>query len=99
MARFYDLAVWRQARRTYLDEHPLCEICQRQGHVVPALHVDHIVPITQGGEMLHGDNLQALCLPCHSKKTSADEGGAVRWGCDVHGIPIDPSHPWSQARG
>ncbi len=36
------------------------------------LHVDHIIPISQGGDTFGFDNCQGLCEPCHWKKT-ADE--------------------------
>lgn len=84
-------------RRTYLDLHPMCEMCRRQGLLVDAEHVDHITPITKGGDPLNGDNLQALCPPCHSRKTAQDEGKAVRWGCTVDGIPIDPKSHWHRS--
>lgn len=34
-----------------------------------ANQVDHIKPMTKGGERLSIDNLQALCINCHSFKT------------------------------
>ena len=39
-------------------------------------------------------NLASLCGPCHSRKTQADMGKRVNWGCDVNGMPLDPNHPW-----
>jgi hypothetical protein len=42
-------------------------------------------------------NLQPLCHECHSRKTAAEHGKRVAWGCDADGIPLDPAHPWRQA--
>lgn len=44
--------------------------CRACGHVVhgKSAHVDHIVPKVQGGSDLL-ENLQTLCVHCHSRKT------------------------------
>jgi len=60
---------WRKVRAQYLAEHPLCEKHLEEGKTVPAYDVDHIIPLSQGGERLDPDNLQALCRRCHNKKT------------------------------
>jgi 5-methylcytosine-specific restriction endonuclease McrA len=100
MSRFYDSSAWRRfARRLLLDERPLCRICEAQGRIVLAQHVDHIVPLSEGGDALDAANLQPLCAPCHSRKTAADQGKRVRWGCDASGAPIDPKgdSAWTSA--
>jgi 5-methylcytosine-specific restriction protein A len=51
----------------YLREHPLCEMCERKGWVVPATMVHHVKPIKQGGAVLDMENLMALCRRCHDK--------------------------------
>jgi 5-methylcytosine-specific restriction protein A len=38
-----------------------------------AKEVDHIKPISEGGEAFDIGNLQSLCVSCHAKK-SAKEG-------------------------
>ena len=76
---------WQKARLTYLKRHPLCAECERQGRVMPANEVDHIIP-HRGNQVLFWDtqnNWQGLCKPCHSRKT-VQEGG--RWGGDVERI-------------
>lgn len=73
--RGYD-ARWRRLRLAFLLQHPLCEECQRQGRLVAATDVDHIIPRRQGGSD-EAYNLQALCHECHSRKTATEDGG---WG-------------------
>ena len=67
---------WKNIRRAYLQAHPLCERCQREGFVRSAIDVHHKVPVETAKteqEMerlaynLDGNNLEALCVPCHIK--------------------------------
>lgn len=70
---FYQSSDWLAMRRRVLSEEHNCRRCGR------ALagrnpHVDHIVPISEGGAKLDRSNLQALCGPrCHMAKTSRDK--------------------------
>lgn len=73
--RLLNSKTWRQhVRPDYLRRHPLCERCLAEGKVVAAVDVHHIVPVESAHtqqEMarlaynLDGNNLQALCIPCH----------------------------------
>ena len=72
---FYVSKQWKNKRLNYLIEHPFCEQCQKEGRLVKAQMVDHIVPIKQGGSLLDDNNLQALCNSCHSRK-SVNEGSS-----------------------
>ena len=72
--RGYDEA-WLRLRRVVLSREPLCRECGKQGKVVPATEVDHIVSMTRGGARLDTDNLQPMCKSCHSKKTIKQDGG------------------------
>ena len=65
---------WRKARKAYLDAHPLCAECMRQGRYVKATDVDHIVP-HRGDRKLFWDtgNWQPLCHRCHSEKTRRED--------------------------
>lgn len=69
---------WQRLRRMFLAAHPLCADPfgdhQRDGVVVAATDVDHIVPRTRGGTD-DESNLQQLCHSCHSRKTNAEDGG------------------------
>lgn len=67
--RGYD-ATWRRFRQVFLSMHPLCEVCESEGRITPALEVHHVVPLSDGGPRLDPDNCRALCRSCHSKITS-----------------------------
>ena len=60
-------------RKQKLTSSPFCEECYKNGTIIKATMVDHIVPIKQGGAPLDMDNLQSLCWSCHSRK-SIEEG-------------------------
>lgn len=81
-------AAWRKLRAQVLREQPLCAICKTEW----ATDVDHRDNDPTNNERT---NLQGLCHACHSLKTQADMGKEVYWGCDVDGMPLDPSHPWN----
>lgn len=58
--------VWKRIRDSYVQQHPVCELCQRDGKVVPTEEVHHKVPLAEGGTHAR-NNLIALCKPCHAK--------------------------------
>ena len=70
-ARGYN-ARWRRARIAFLQKHPLCAECQREGKLTPATVVDHIFP-HRGDQQLFWDqdNWQPLCKECHDRKTGS----------------------------
>ncbi len=59
---------WRKVRNAYINAHPLCEEHKRRGVPVLAVMVDHIVPLSEGGDRLSFENLQSLCNDCHEAK-------------------------------
>lgn len=63
-------ARWRRLRLMVLRREPFCRMCRDKGKRTPATEVDHIIPRRDGGRD-EFDNLQALCKPCHSRKTAA----------------------------
>ena len=71
--RGYD-SRWRKARRQFLQKHPLCVECQKEGRYVKATVVDHIVP-HRGNDKLFWDrsNWQPLCKRCHDRKTRRED--------------------------
>jgi 5-methylcytosine-specific restriction protein A len=58
---------WKRIRDRYVMEHPLCELCLKEGRLTPTDEVHHILPISQGGTHNRG-NLMSLCQSCHNKK-------------------------------
>ena len=69
---------WNRARRRYLEKHPLCVECMKNGRYERATDVDHIVP-HRGDPVLFWDesNWQALCHRCHSVKTRREDHDPV----------------------
>ena len=66
---------WQKARESYLKRHPLCVECVKQGRIVPATAVDHVIP-HKGNQALFWDvnNWQSLCKRCHDAKTAKEVG-------------------------
>ena len=64
----------QKARKSYLEAHPLCVQCAKQGKYVRATVVDHIIP-HRGDQKLFWDqnNWQSLCKNCHDKKTLTED--------------------------
>jgi len=63
---------WQKVRLHKLSKNPLCEHCENKGITQHAQEVDHIKPISEGGDTLDLNNLQSLCRACHNIKTQAD---------------------------
>lgn len=79
-AEFYRSTAWRKLRHIYKMRHPLCRHCMDNGIINPSQEIDHVVPISAGGEKLDWSNLQALCKRCHSIKTARDRDYLCREG-------------------
>lgn len=97
--RLYKTARWRAMREQHLAIHPLCVWCKQEGRTEAATVVDHVLA-HRGDERVFfdGRNLQGLCKRHHDGAAqSRDRTGRIR-GCDVHGFPLDPQHPWAIAR-
>ncbi|WP_290689420.1 MULTISPECIES: HNH endonuclease [unclassified Haematobacter] len=97
----YNTSKWTKLRLAKLSLHPLCEICERRGLVVPAEAVDHFTPIRQGGAPFPElPGLLSLCVRCHNEKTASfdrQHGPAFRRrfkGFDTDGNPVDPFDAW-----
>jgi 5-methylcytosine-specific restriction protein A len=67
---------WTQYSKAYRERHPLCVECEKQGRLVLAEVVDHIIP-HRGDMALFWDrnNHQGLCKTCHDRKTASEDGG------------------------
>ena len=77
--RGYD-ARWAAYSRRFRAAHPVCgeqadgrldpthSRCLQAGRVGPAECVDHIIPVSQGGDFWNPANHQALCIACNTAK-------------------------------
>lgn len=77
---FYQSAQWRAVRAAFLRQHPLCCACEQRGRVVPAVVVDHVVPIKQGGARFDPKNLQSLCVSDHNAKSAKERAQRLKSG-------------------
>ncbi len=76
-------------RRLVRDEQGgKCALCRQAVHESGAIEdpgnhhpyiLDHIRPITMGGDQWARDNLQVLCGRCNRLKTARDMGRITRW--------------------
>jgi 5-methylcytosine-specific restriction protein A len=69
---FYSCSAWIKLRNYKRLLSPLCEHCEKLGLIIPYHTIDHIKPISEGGEPLNLDNLQTLCKQCHAIKTGKE---------------------------
>lgn len=97
----YCTSKWQRLREAKLNQTPVCLVCELRGETELATTVDHIKPISQGGDAFPAlDGLMALCERCHNEKTSGfdrtagNATGRRFKGCDAHGNPIDPADGW-----
>jgi 5-methylcytosine-specific restriction protein A len=63
---------WRKIRNAWLNDHPFCFQCEKNGVVKIATVLDH-----KDGDANNNDesNYQSLCASCHSRKTARFDGG------------------------
>ena len=69
---------WHKASKAFLQEHPLCAICQRKTPpvVTAAVLVDHIKPHRGNPDLFWDEaNWQPACTRCHNIKTATEDGG------------------------
>lgn len=75
---FYQSSRWHEYSRQYRKKHRLCVMCLEKGKTVLSECVDHIIPITNGGDMWDSINHQALCKSCHSIKTKEEKKRQIK---------------------
>ncbi|RON90363.1 HNH endonuclease [Pseudomonas fluorescens] len=65
---------WQKARAGWLEQHPLCVYCERNGRVTAATVVDHSTP-HRGDMALFWDRTKwvSLCTNCHSSVKQREE--------------------------
>ncbi|MBQ2726346.1 MAG: HNH endonuclease [Clostridia bacterium] len=57
---------WKRIRDRYAAAHPLCELCQKKGQLIPTEEIHHKIPLSEGGTH-NEENLIALCKACHAR--------------------------------
>lgn len=67
-------AKWQRLRDMYKAQHPVCEMCEKNGRTSLAKVVHHIVPIEDARDVVmmeslayDWNNLMALCEDCHEQ--------------------------------
>lgn len=65
---------WQQLRAMYKAQHPVCEMCEKNGKTTLAKVVHHVVPVedakdaaTMEALAYDWNNLMSLCDKCHEK--------------------------------
>lgn len=83
-------ARWQRLRLHYLNKHPLCVMCRREGEPRGATVVDHIIPHKGDPDLMwNEDNWQSLCAPHHSgDKQALEKSGRVKHRVGLDGWPI-----------
>ncbi|WP_051440820.1 hypothetical protein M728_000783 [Ensifer sp. WSM1721] len=94
---YHNSAAWKHLRAAKLSVQPLCEVCIRREVVEPAKVVDHIIPVSAGGEKFPPlSGLMSMCQACHNHKTNAERSGkrSKYKGCDINGDPLMGDDGW-----
>jgi hypothetical protein len=91
--RWYRTASWERRRKHQLQIAPLCEMCAKEGKVVPATIVDHTVPHRGDYNAFRLTPLQSLCVGHHNRCKQRLEVTGFAPDCDEDGWPVDPNHP------
>ncbi len=85
---FYRTSTWLNLRKSFMlgtttlpdgkvIPNTICIYCYKEGKTTPANTIDHIHRIKDGGAATDINNLQALCMKCHNRK-SGEEGNQVK---------------------
>ena len=69
-----DMKVYSGLRKTFLTEHPICEICGTN----KSRDVHH--KFLRGKHYLNVKTFAAVCRPCHSERIHGDPNNARKMG-------------------
>lgn len=88
--KIYQSKRWQQLRRLKLSENPLCEVCQDNGAITPAVDVHHRVSFMSQHDKAERnrlafdiDNLQSLCRACHQYQHNQVDAIDTPWGSKI----------------
>ncbi len=73
--KMYRLKEWKNLRDYWMQQHPLCQMCQLKGIVKEGEHVHHMLSPFEEGisdleaklRLLSWQNLMTLCRECHNE--------------------------------
>ena len=77
-AKLYNSRRWRGLRNFYIKRNPLCIECKKNNTITAGQCVDHIKPVSEGGDFYSWDNLITLCNRCHAKKTALEVNKRIK---------------------
>lgn len=83
-------------RAEQLRREPNCAACAALGIVKRGWIVDHVVPHRGDPVRFWNGKLQTLCKPHHDGWKQRLERSGQPGAADVHGLPLDPGHPWNE---
>ena len=70
--KYYSSNQWKTLRNIYYSNHPICEVCEKEGIITPAEHVHHYKKFSSGlneearwNLLLNYNNLISLCKTHH----------------------------------
>ena len=69
---------WQKARKRYLEAHPLCIECMKEGKYVKATDVDHIIP-HRGDKKLFWDDLDLLTIGSVNDMFNEKRRDSMEW--------------------
>lgn len=76
----YNTYRWHKLAKAFIQDHPLCEECERNGVIKAAECVDHIDPWPICKDYFFDRrNLQALCNECNHLKGQRDKARIQEW--------------------
>jgi 5-methylcytosine-specific restriction protein A len=79
-SEFYNSRAWRNLRKRFLNNNPLCIVCEREDIITVATVADHVKAMSQGGEAMDEGNLQPMCKKCHNSKSSHESRSKRGYG-------------------
>jgi|GEM_PF-1527715 len=82
----YKTYTWRRYSEQYRRDNPECAAC---GTTEGTTHLDHIIPVSQGGSFWDIRNHETLCQSDHSRKTKREQDTPLpyRYNIDKEKIP------------
>ena len=77
-AKLYYSRRWRNLRNLFIQKYPLCRECKSNNRITEGKIVDHIKPVSEGGNFYEWRNLQTLCNKCHRVKTVKEVNNRIK---------------------